>query len=195
MAGAKLSLGGSTIYSDSMGHYSFNNLTQGTYFLAASAPGYLARSYSINITAGTTANQNISLSTAGVLQGTVTNGSGVGIAGATISISGRRTTPLISLVTTGSSGGFSFGWVPVGAYVVTAAASGYVSNTMSTTVNTGQTTTIAVSLSTATASISGRVTSAVDGHALAGATVSTGLVASTTDSYGNYRFTSLPVGS
>jgi PKD repeat protein len=50
--------------------------------------------------------------------------------------------------------------------------------------------------------ISGRVTSAVDGHALAGATVTTGAgsattgpMSTTTDSNGNYNFPSLPAGS
>jgi PKD repeat protein len=43
-----------------------------------------------------------------------------------------------------------------------------------------------------TGSITGRVTSAIDGHALGGATVSTGSATATTDSNGNYHFSSLP---
>jgi PKD repeat protein len=46
-----------------------------------------------------------------------------------------------------------------------------------------------------TGSITGRVTSAEDGHPLAGATVSTGSTATTTDSNGNYRFNSLPAAT
>jgi PKD repeat protein len=46
-----------------------------------------------------------------------------------------------------------------------------------------------------TSSITGRVTSALDGHALAGATLSTGSMATTTDSSGNYSFRSLPAAT
>jgi hypothetical protein len=194
LAGAKLSLGGTTIYADNNGHYSFSNVSQGAYVLSASAPGYLPRSFNVIVTAGAITNQNVSLSTAGVLQGTVNNGSGVGVAGATVSISGG-VLPSSFSVTTGASGSFSFGWVPVGAYTVIVTATGYASNTTSTIINSGQTTILVVPLPPRTASISGRVTSAVDGHALAGATVFTGSAATTTDSNGNYSFSSLPAGS
>jgi PKD repeat protein len=46
-----------------------------------------------------------------------------------------------------------------------------------------------------TGAISGRVTSAVDGHALAGARVSAGSAATTTDSNGNYSLSSLPAAT
>ncbi len=194
LAGAKVSLGGATIYADNNGYYSFGNATIGAYVLTASAAGYLPRSYNVNITAGTTANQNISLSTAGVLKGEITNSSGVGITGATVGIAGGALASSFS-VTTGSGSAFNFGWVPVGTYVLTITASGYASHTVSTTINTGMTTTLVVPLSSATASITGQVKSAVDGHALAGATVSNGSAATTTDNNGNYSFGSLPAGS
>lgn len=47
----------------------------------------------------------------------------------------------------------------------------------------------------ATGSITGRVTSALDGHALAGATISTGSASTTTDSSGNYTLRSLPAAT
>lgn len=46
-----------------------------------------------------------------------------------------------------------------------------------------------------TGSITGRVTSAEDGHALAGAAISTGSATTTTDSNGNYSFSSLPAAT
>jgi PKD repeat protein len=46
-----------------------------------------------------------------------------------------------------------------------------------------------------TGSITGRITSAEDGHALAGAIVSTGSITATTDSNGNYSFKSLPAAT
>jgi len=194
LTGAKLSLGGTAVTSDSSGHYDFSNVSPGAYVLTASASGYLARSYNVNVTGSTLVTQNISLSTAGVLRGTVSSGGGGGVAGATVNISGGVLSSSFS-ATTGSDGSFNFGWVPVGTYTVTVTASGYVSNSSSSTINTGQTTTLTVSLSSGATSISGRVTSAVDGHAIAGATVSTGSTTATTDSSGNYRFSSLSPGS
>jgi hypothetical protein len=194
LAGARVSLGGTTVTSDSSGHYSFSNVSQGTYVLTASASGFLSRSYTVSVTAGSTT-QNIALSTAGVLQGKVSSASGVGVAGATVSISGGALSSTFS-ATTSSTGSYNFGWVPVGAYTVTVTASGYGSNSASATINTGQTTSLNVSLSSgAAASISGRVTSAADGRALAGATVSRGSATTTTDSNGYYSFGSVAAGS
>jgi hypothetical protein len=144
-AGAKVSLGGTSISSDSNGHYNFANVANGAYVLTASAPGYLARSYNVNITGGATTNQNIALSTAGVLTGKISNRSGVGIAGATVHISGGVLASVFS-ATTGSGGAFNFGWIPVGSYTVTITASGYASKGVSTTINTGMTTTLAVTM-------------------------------------------------
>jgi PKD repeat protein len=145
LAGAKVSLGGTSISSDSNGHYNFANVANGAYVLTASAPGYLARSYNVNITGGATTNQNIALSTAGVLTGKISNRSGVGIAGATVRISGGVLASVFS-ATTGSGGAFNFGWIPVGSYTVTITASGYASKGVSTTINTGMTTTLAVTM-------------------------------------------------
>ena len=62
--------------------------------------------------------------------------------------------------------------------------------------NVGLTSTTSSSVAVgSTGSIRGRVTSAVDGHALAGATVSTGSAATTTDGNGNYSFSSLPAAT
>jgi PKD repeat protein len=193
LAGAKVSLGGSSTTADSTGHYSFSNVAQGAYVLTASAPGYLSRSYNTSVTSGTLT-QNVALSTAGVLQGKVSNGSGVGVAGATVSISGGALSSSFSAATS-SGGSYNFGWVPIGTYTVTATASGYASSFSSTSINTGQTTTLNVLLSTAAASINGRVTSAADGHALAGAKVSTGSATTTTDTNGNYTLSSVAAGS
>lgn len=191
LGGATLTLDGTIVYAADNGYYSFKDVTQGSYILTASAVGYLPRSLEVDITAGTARSQNVLLSTAGVLQGTVANGSKIGLAGATVSISGG-VLPSCFSVTTGTGGSFNFGWIPVGAYVVTVTTSGYSSKSVTATVNTGQTTNLAVSLLALTGSIAGRVTSAADGHALAGATVSTAAADTTTDSNGNYSFNSLP---
>src|ERR1035441_5777780 len=194
LAGAKVTLGGTSIYSGSNGYYSFSNLSAGTYVLTASASGFLARSYNVNVTAGATATQNIQLSTAGVLQGTVTNGSRVGVAGAAVSITGGVLASSFS-VSTSSNGSYNFGWIPVGTYVVQVAASGFPSATMNTTINTGQTTTLAIPLFTATGRLAGYVRNITSGLVLAGAKVSVGSTSIATDSKGYYSFTAVPGGS
>ena len=194
LVGAKVTLGATATTSDSAGHYIFSNVAQGTYTLTASASGYLARSYSVTVTTGNTTSQNIALSTAGVLLGKVSNGSGVAVTGATVSITGGALASSFS-ATTNSSGSYNFGWVPVGTYAVTVTASGYNSTSASATLNSGQTTTLNVVVSAGAASISGRVTSASDGHALAGATISTVGATTMTDSNGNYNFSSIAAGS
>jgi PKD repeat protein len=146
LAGVKISIGGASASANSSGYYSLGNVPAGANVLVASAPGYLARSYNVNIAPGTATSQNVALSTAGVLKGNVTNSSGVGVAGATLSISGGGLSSSFT-ASTDSKGAFNSGWVPVGAYEVTATSSSYVSKTVSTRVSTGQTTNLAIPLS------------------------------------------------
>ena len=78
----------------------------------------------------------------------------------------------------------------------TYASAGTYRVTASVTDNVGLTSTTSSSVTVgSTGSIAGRVTSAIDGHALAGATISTGSTSSTTDSNGNYSFRSLPAAT
>jgi len=78
----------------------------------------------------------------------------------------------------------------------TYASAGTYRVTATVTDNVGLTSTTSSSVIVgSTGSIAGRVTSAEDGHALAGAMISTGSVATTTDSNGNYRFGSLPAAT
>jgi hypothetical protein len=75
----------------------------------------------------------------------------------------------------------------------TYASAGTYRVTAAVTDNFGQTSTTSESVAVgSTGTIAGHVTSAVDGHALSGATISTGSAATTTDSNGNYWFSSLP---
>ena len=48
------------------------NVTPGTVTITGTATGYLARSYSIAVTAGATSTQNVQLSTSGKIAGNVT---------------------------------------------------------------------------------------------------------------------------
>ena len=78
----------------------------------------------------------------------------------------------------------------------TYASAGTYQVTATVTDNAGKTSTDSSPVTVgSTGSITGRVTSALDGHALAGAMVSTGSAATTTDSNGNYSFGSLPAAT
>jgi hypothetical protein len=80
------------------------------------------------------------LATSGQIKGTVTNSSGGAIAGATITITGGVISTNKSL-TTGSTGAYSSGWIPVGNYTIKA-ESGSLSRTENVTLGTGQTLTV-----------------------------------------------------
>jgi hypothetical protein len=78
----------------------------------------------------------------------------------------------------------------------TYAAPGTYKVTAAVTDNVGLTSTTYSSVTVgSTGSITGRITSAADGHALAGATVSAGPKVAATDSGGNYSFNSLPAAT
>src|SRR5262249_39426348 len=136
--------GGSTS-SDSSGNYFFTNVTPGTYSLTATHSGYFAVTNQVTVPSGATVTLNFAMATGGKVAGTVTNASGIPIAGAAVSITGGSISTTVN-VTTSSSGGYNSNWVPVGPYTVTVFASGHPSQSKSTTVNTGATTALNFSL-------------------------------------------------
>ncbi len=145
VSGATVSFSGGSTSTDSSGNYSFTNVTPGTYSLTATHSGYFAVTSPVTVPSGVTATLNFAMATGGKVAGTVTNASGTAIAGAAVSITGGSISTTVN-VTTNSSGGYNSNWVPVGPYTVTVAASGHPSQSKSTTVNTGATTTLNFSL-------------------------------------------------
>jgi carboxypeptidase family protein len=128
--------------------------------------------------------------TKGSASGRVTRASdGSGISGATVSSSSGSTT-------TDSSGNFTLSNLPAGSVQLTASAGGFTSMSKTVTIVAGQTTSVSFALAaTTTGSITGRITSAINGAAIAGATVSYSRGSTTSDANGNYRFSSVPAGS
>jgi phosphatidylinositol-3-phosphatase len=125
----------------------------------------------------------------GSISGNVTNAvTGAPIAGATVAGPGSATTD--------PTGNYQFASIAAGTYVLTASASGYQNSSSTVTVSSGANSTQNFALSPATAgSLSGRVTSAVDGRAIAGATVSYSGGTTTTDTSGNYTFATVSPGT
>ncbi|HST79224.1 MAG TPA: carboxypeptidase regulatory-like domain-containing protein [Verrucomicrobiae bacterium] len=128
--------------------------------------------------------------TKGSASGRVTRASdGSGISGATVSSSSGSTT-------TDSSGNFTLSNLPAGSVQLTASAGGFTSMSKTITIVAGQTTSVSFALvANTTGSITGRITSAINGAAIAGATVSYSRGSTTSDANGNYSFRSVPAGT
>jgi hypothetical protein len=129
--------------------------------------------------------------TTGTASGRVTRASdGTGIAGAKVSTS-------FSSTTTDASGNYTLTNLPAGSMQLTASASGFTSLTKTVTINAGQTTSasFALAAATPTGSITGRITSAIDGHALSGTTVTYSRGSTVSDANGYYTFKAVPPGT
>jgi len=125
----------------------------------------------------------------GSITGVVTDsGTGLPIAGATVS--GPAT------ATTDASGNYVLPSVATGTYSLTAAAAGYQSASSTVTVSDATPITQNFALTrTSSGSLSGVVTSAVDGRALAGVTITYFGGTTTTDSTGKYSFAAVAPGT
>ena len=129
----------------------------------------------------------------GTLSGTVTDSSAVPIQGATITVNGASN----RMTLTGAAGDYMV-FLPQGTYTVTASAFAFVAQTTNTSVSDGQTTTLNLTLESAsTHTVSGRVTDSFL-YPQAGATVTvlgTPLPPATTGLDGSYRLSGVPEGS
>lgn len=141
LSGATVSYSGGSTTTNSSGVYTFSSVTAGTYNFTASANGYLSRAVSVSVTAGATTTSNFQVATAGKIVGTVKNGSGAAIGGATVTVKGGLIATTVSL-TTSSTGTYATSWIPVGSYTVTVAKSGFTTQSKSANVTSGATTTV-----------------------------------------------------
>jgi len=137
---------------------------------------------------------DFSAATTGVINGTVSDQHGAPISGVTMSLLPGGTT-----TTTDVNGFYSFGALNPGNYSVTAAMSGYNTQTKAGVVVAGGTTVINFTMIASPGSLTGTVTSLFDGSPIAGASVElrAGTVVigtTTTDSDGDYFFDAVPVG-
>ena len=141
VAGTTVSYSGGSTTTDTNGNYTLTNVAPGTYSVKASHTGWFAQTKSVTVTSGTTSTLNFALATGGILAGTVINSSGSAIAGAAVNVTGGDISTTLNM-TTNSSGGYNTSWIPVGTYTVTVSASGFTTQSQTTTVTTGNTTTL-----------------------------------------------------
>jgi cytoskeletal protein CcmA (bactofilin family) len=193
IAGATVNYSGGSATSDSSGRYTIAGIPAGTVTLTGRATGYLARSYDVTVAGGSTTTQNIQLSTSGKIAGTVT-GDGAALGGASVRIQGGQIAT-DQTASTDATGHYDQGWVPIGSYSVICSAAGYATKTISgVSVTSGATSTVDCPL-TSRGTVTGKVTNLQTGGAIAGATVSSSGVSTTSDSAGNYTLSSLPAGT
>jgi phosphatidylinositol-3-phosphatase len=141
VSGATVSFSGGSTTTDSSGNYSFSNVAAGTYNITAIHSGYFALTKSANVSSGSSTTLNFAIATGGKVAGTVTNSSGTAISGAAVTVTGGSIGTTVK-ITTSSTGTYNSNWVPVGTYTVTVSAAGHTTQSKTTTVTTGNTTTL-----------------------------------------------------
>lgn len=188
--------GGYTTTTDASGNYTLSNVATGTYDVTASKTGYNSQTQAGKVvTSNTTTTANFTCTRqTGTLTGNVKNSGGTNLSGATVSTNTGGYS-----ATTDTNGNYTISSVVTGTYDVTAAKSGYNSQTQTgKTVSNGATTTVNFTLSTAgsTGTITGNVKN-MDGVNISGATVSTntGGYTTTTNSSGNYTLSNVAAGT
>ncbi len=189
ISAATVSTTGSSGTTDSNGNFTFNLSTPSTATVTAQAGAYGSAVKSINAWTGypTFTKYFLSTEAPGTISGSVTDSSGRGISGATVSYSDGS-------ATSDANGNYTIANVLVGSYTVTAWVNGYqTASTQNVNVNSGATTTTNFVLS-GFGSIAGTVLNS-SGAAVAGASVSYSGGSTTTASNGAYTLSNIPVGT
>ncbi len=141
LSGVKVSYSGGSTNSNANGDYTLNAVPPGKYTVTATLTGWVTESASVEVFSGATATANIKLATGGKASGKVTNKSGAAISGATVKVNGGIVPTSVTL-TTGSSGTYDSGWVPIGNYSIEVSKTGFTTQTKNATVTTGGTVTV-----------------------------------------------------
>jgi phosphatidylinositol-3-phosphatase len=141
VSGATVSFSGGSTTTDSSGNYSFSNVAPGTYNITATHSGYFALTKTATVSSGASTTLNFAIATGGKVAGTVTSSSGTAISGAAVTVTGGSISTTVK-VTTSSTGVYNSNWVPVGTYTVTVSSAGHTTQSKTTTITTGNTTTL-----------------------------------------------------
>jgi len=187
LGGVQVSGGGVQASTLGNGSYTLTGLTPGPVVLT----GYtnVTQTVTVQADAAVTASaMQLAPNASGSISGSVIDGSGHGIAGATVSASGQT-------ATTGSGGAFTLNNVPAGTVTLTASAAGYQGASETVTVNAGAAASAQpLQLIGNDGNVSGVVTNA-SGSPISGATVAFGGGTTTTNSSGAFAINNIPVGT
>ena len=197
ISGATVSGGGVTTTTDSLGLYKLTLPATNGVKISVKASGLLGQSGTFDVPAGFSTQGEFFLAPGGQLNGKVLDSAGAAISGATVTLKGGYAFTTKTL-TTDSTGAFKSGWISTGSYTVTGTANSTTA-TASATVITGVTTNTTLKLGsgaiTNNGTIAGVVTSAIDGRALSGATVTVVGLSTITNTSGAYSFGNVPTGT
>jgi hypothetical protein len=141
VSAATVSWSGGSTTTNTSGIYTLTNVTAGTQNITAVKTGYLSRTLAVGVTGGATSTLNIPIATAGKISVKVVTSGGAVVSGATVTIKGGVIATTVS-GSSGSTGLFTTNWIPVGTYTVTVAKSGFATQTKTTTVSSGVTTSL-----------------------------------------------------
>lgn len=141
VTGATVSWSGGSTMSNASGIYTLTNVTAGAQNITAVKTGYLAHTLAANVVGGATSTLNIPIATAGKISVKVVTASGAAVSGATVTIKGGVISTTVSGLSN-STGLFATNWIPVGTYTVTVAKSGFTTQSKTTTVSSGVTTSL-----------------------------------------------------
>ena len=143
LAGATVTWSGGTTTSNASGIYTLANVTAGNQNITASKSGYLPHTLAATVNPGATSTLNFPLATSGKITVKVVAKNGALVSGATITIRGGAVATTVT-GSTSTAGLFTTNWIPVGAYTVTISKTGYTTQSRSTTVSSGVTTSLTV---------------------------------------------------
>jgi len=141
VSGATVSWSGGTTTTNASGIYTLANVSAGSQNITASKTGYLARTLSANVTGGATSTLNIPIATAGKIAVKVVATSGAVFSGAAVTIKGGTIATTVT-GSTSTAGLFTTNWIPVGTYTVTISKTGHTTQSKTTTVSSGVTTSL-----------------------------------------------------
>jgi hypothetical protein len=141
LASATVSWSGGSTTSNASGIYTLTNVPAGTQNITAVKTGYLSHTLAAGVTGGATSTLNIPIATAGKISVKVVTSSGTVVSGATVTIKGGVIATTVS-GSTSTTGLFTTNWIPVGTYSVTVAKSGFATQSKTTTVSSGVTTSL-----------------------------------------------------
>jgi len=183
---------------DTLGHYSFPFVPLGGVTIdATNASGNHGRTTAVVTATAQTLNEDVQFLGRGTVTGTVADPQGVGIAGATVTLSNQGTFQQFPSTTTNSLGQYTFNNIFVGAIYLTATSptASTAGNASTAIQNDAQTVTANITLQV-TGTISGTVFRADGTTVVPGASVqllNTGAIA-TADGAGKYTFSTVPLG-
>jgi hypothetical protein len=171
IAEANVTIGGYFVLTNSTGHYEMLDLSDGTYTVAATAPGYTNESQSVYVSAGVSAVADFGLSqvSPGMISGTVTDSSTqLGLYQATVRVSRGS---FEKLGETDQDGQYIIENVPAWSlWTIDVYKIGYVAQSTATSVQSGETTTLDFAL-VPFGIINGTVTDQATDQPIAGAVV------------------------